>query len=72
MVINEDILRRDTVQLIKQIDVQIAEATASAQHLDISPEQMRDSQGNWVMTPLLHAKATAYNTLVLLQTNMKK
>lgn len=72
MIINEDILRRDTVQLIKQIDEQIAEVTRHAQLAGIPPHRLRDANGGWVMIPLVQAKAQAYNTLVILQTGTKK
>jgi hypothetical protein len=68
MIITQDILRRDTVRLIKQIDAQIKEVEEEAQRAGIPPEKLRDSHNNWVMSPLLMAKAQAYNTLVLLQT----
>lgn len=68
MIINEDILRRDTVQLLNQINVQIDEVTKVARQLGIEPAQLRDEKGNWPLTPLLLAKAQAYSTLVTLQT----
>ena len=68
MIINPDILRRDTIQLIKQIDAQINEVKEEAQQIGIPPEKLRDSSGNWVMSPLLLAKTMAYSTLVTLQT----
>jgi len=67
MIINPDILRRDTIQLIKQIDAQINEVKEEAQQIGIPPEKLRDSSGNWVMSPLLLAKTMAYSTLVTLQ-----
>jgi hypothetical protein len=67
MIINEDILRRDTVQLIKQIDAQIDEVKAYAQELGIEPVKLRDTNGNWVMSPLLLAKTQAYASLITLQ-----
>ena len=68
MIINPDILRRDTIQLIKQIDAQIEEVKEEAKKIGIPPEKMRDANGNWVMSPLLLAKTMAYATLVQLQT----
>jgi hypothetical protein len=53
MIINDDILRRDTVQLLKKIETQIDKAEAQDNQLELSF--------------LLAAKATAYNTLVVLQ-----
>lgn len=67
MNVSPDTLRKETVALIKQIDEQIAEVHRMAELGGINPTRMRDAQGNLFMTPLLHAKATAYNTLVLLQ-----
>ena len=67
MIITQDILRRDTVRLIKQIDAQIEEVEANAEQRGIRSVDVRDDNGNWAMSPLLLAKAQAYNTLVLLQ-----
>jgi hypothetical protein len=67
MIINRDILRRDTIKLIKQIDAQIAEVQEEATRMGIPPEKLRDTNNNWVMSPLLLAKAQAYSSLVLLQ-----
>jgi hypothetical protein len=67
MIINNDILRRDTIQLLKQIEAQISEVHEEARRMGIPPEKMRDANGNWVMSPLLLAKAQTYGMLVLLQ-----
>lgn len=67
MIINKDSLRRDTIQLLKQIDTQIAQVKKKAEEMGVEPEELQNSSG-WVMTPLLLAKAQAYHTLVLLQT----
>lgn len=67
MNINPDILRKETVQLIRQIDTQIGEVEKEAQRFGVSSEKLRVENGNWAMSPLLLAKAQAYNTLVLLQ-----
>ena len=53
MIVSTDALRRDTVALIKQIDEQIAKARTQDNNLELSF--------------LLAGKATAYNTLVMLQ-----
>lgn len=68
MNVSPDILRRETVQLIRQIDAQIEEVKAESIRRGTVPSALRDSTGNWVLSPLLLAKAQAYNTLVLLQT----
>ena len=67
MIINPDILRRDTVQLLNQIEEQIKVVTEEAQGMGIPPVKLRDGNNNWVMIPLLLAKAQAYSTLVQLQ-----
>lgn len=68
MNVSPDILRKETVQLIRQIDLQIKEVEKFAAEIGGEPHQLRDREGNWVLPPLLLAKATAYNTLVMLQT----
>jgi len=67
VIISPDTLRRDTIKLINQIDLQIDEVTREAERLGFPPEKMRDSSGNWVMVPLLLAKTQAYASLILLQ-----
>jgi hypothetical protein len=67
MIINDDILRRDTIQLLRQIDLQINEVNQEAKKLGVKSHELRDSSGNWVMSPLLLAKVQAYSMLVQLQ-----
>ena len=67
MIISPDIMRRDTIQLLKQIDLQIVQVNREATRMGIEGYQLRDSHGNWVMSPLLLAKAQAYTTLVQIQ-----
>jgi len=67
MIINDDILRRETLQLLKQIDMQIKVVEAEAQRRGIEAVTLRDAQGNWVMSPLLLAKVQAYSMLIQLQ-----
>lgn len=67
MNVNPDILRRETVALIREIDKQIEVVKEVADSAGVEVEKMRDRNGTWMMPPLLLAKAQAYNTLVLLQ-----
>lgn len=67
MIISDDILRRDLVQLIRQIDTQMDEVKKQAENLGIEPKQLRDANGNWAISPLLVAKAQAYAALIQLQ-----
>ena len=68
MIINEDIMRRDTIQLLNQINQQIEEVKQQAADMGIEPHKLRDGNNNWVMIPLLQAKTQAYSMLVQLQT----
>lgn len=67
MIISEDILRRDTIRLLKQIDQQIEEVNQAAEKIGIQGYQLYDSAGNWAMIPLLLAKTQVYAILVQLQ-----
>lgn len=64
-----DMLRKDTVGLIKQIDKQIKAVEAAAFAMGCKPEEVRDTNGNWVMSPLLLAKVQAISVLVQLNAN---
>lgn len=66
MNVSYDVLRKETVQLIREIDTQIGEVRTYADSIGTQAHKLRSSDG-WVMPPLLLAKAQAYNTLVLLQ-----
>lgn len=68
MIYNVDNLRKDTVALITTINAQIEELEKIATAQGISSTMLMDGHGNWPLGPLLNAKATAYNTLVMLQT----
>lgn len=57
MIVSPDSLRKDTVALIKEIDIQIEWS-----------HKKRSETSEGALASLLNAKATAYNTLVLLQT----
>lgn len=71
MNVSPDVLRKETVALIRDIELQIDEVKKIAASLDARPEELRDMNGNWPMSSLLQAKAQAYNTLVMLQTPKK-
>lgn len=67
MIINNDILRRDTVRLLKDIDQQIGEVEKQAKITGCEAYELRDGNGNWPLATLLLAKTQAYATLVALQ-----
>lgn len=66
MMINPNMLRRDIARLLNQIDTQIKEVESEAQKAGVKPEEMRDANGNWVMTPLLVAKVQGFAALIQL------
>ena len=68
MIINDDILRRDTIQLLKQVETQIEEVQRQAKQMGVSIYELRNSNGEWPMIPLLLAKTQAYSMLIQLQT----
>lgn len=72
MIISPNDLRRDLVQLIKSINDQIKEIEIEAEEKHIPSAKMRDSYGNFSMTPLLLAKAQAYGALVRLNDQARK
>ena len=67
MIINQDIMRRDTMRLMTQIDTQIEEVNKQAAQIGIKGHELRYSDGTWPMIPLILAKTQAYATLVQLQ-----
>lgn len=67
MNVSPDVLRKETVQLIRDIDKQIAAVEKYAERLGVDPHELHSGSGSWALAPLLLAKATAYNTLAQLQ-----
>ena len=55
----------------KMISEQIDAINDEAERLDVSPLQLRDTNGNYVLTPLLAAKAQILYALVLLNQKEK-
>lgn len=51
--------------------MQIKEVANQAKRMGCLPHEVRNSDGNWALTPLLQAKAMAYNTIVMLQQGKK-
>lgn len=68
MIINDDILRREMIQLLKQVNCQIEEVNRHADQAGIQGYQLRDANGNWVMAPLLLAKTQVLAAIIQLQT----
>lgn len=66
MNVSKNELRKQTVSLIREINEQIEVAQQKAASMKVAPYLLVDTSGNYIMSPLLLAKATAYNTLVKL------
>lgn len=58
-------LGRELSRTMSQINAQIEEVREEAKRMEISPIKMRDTSGNYVLTPLLVAKAQTLHALVL-------
>lgn len=69
MIVSQDVLRKELVSLLKQIDIQVVEIKKEADRHNIRPEQLRDNNGNWVLIPLLTAQVSAISTLAQLNHN---
>ncbi len=72
MIVSPDILRKELVSLLAQIDLQITEIKATAVEEGIRGEYLRDKNGNWPMIPLLSAKVQALSTLAQLNQYQNK
>lgn len=68
MIYNVNELRKGTVALISQINKTIEAVEKRAREMGIEVTDLVDQNDVPVISPLLSAKATAYNTLVMLQT----
>lgn len=64
MIISQNELRKQTVELLRQVDAQIKTVEATAHRHGIDPKELRDDHGNWVMVPLLVARVQVISTLV--------
>ncbi len=71
MIVSPDILRKELLSLMAQIDEQLVEVERTAETFGVKPTQVRDGTGNWVMIPLLVAKVTALSTLTQLNQQEK-
>lgn len=59
-------LGRELGKTVAQINSQLQTVEHDAKRRGISPHDLQDSSGNWVMVPLLAAKAQALHALVLI------
>lgn len=66
MDVSPNALRKETVQVLKQVDEQIAQVKKYANQRGLLPAEVRDERGGWAMSPLLAAKAQCLHTLTLL------
>lgn len=66
MVISNNELRRNVLEILTDIQVQIDEVKKEAALFTMQPSEVKDHNGNWVMVPLLLAKIQAISTLIQL------
>lgn len=56
---------RELSKTLIQINMQIAEIHQEAERMEIAPVKMQDATGNYILAPLLAAKAQTLHALVL-------
>lgn len=59
-------LGHELVRTLSQINNQIEEVKTQAEASEIAPYRLRDTQGNWILIPLLSAKAQCLNALAII------
>jgi hypothetical protein len=72
VIVSPDLLRKELVSLLAQIDGQIIEIKREARQKGLEPKELRTEDGNWVMIPLLAAKVSAISTLAQLNQYQKR
>ena len=60
-------LSMELTELLRHINSQINNVKIEAFHMGISASAMRNTNGDWVMSGLLQAKAQTLSSLVLLR-----
>jgi hypothetical protein len=65
-------LGRELAITLSQINGQIKEIAAEAERMEIAMTKMRDTRGNYVMAPLLAAKAQTLHAIVLVNESKKQ
>lgn len=71
MMTSPDMLRKDTVHTLGQINKAIENLEGEAQNLGMEAHQLRDANNAQPLAPLLLAKVMAINTLVELNYNLQ-
>lgn len=61
------LLRQRLNEVLYRIETQLDEMAQEAQRQDINPYQARDMQGNYIIAPMLLAKAQALAGLAYLE-----
>lgn len=71
MITSPDLLRKETVACLTQINKVIEEIEEEAKRVGLPPHKMRDSSNNFVLAPMLLAKVMAIHTLTDLNSNLQ-
>jgi hypothetical protein len=66
--ISETALRQALRDTLKDVNTSLAVIERQAKRMGVEPQLIRDEHGNWILAPLLVAKAQCIHALVLLQT----
>lgn len=64
MEIRPRVLREELMQTLTLVDAAIDEVKREAKNRRIMATELRDTNGSWVMIPLLSAKATCLSALI--------
>lgn len=59
-------LRKELMESYRELGRVIEEVKRQSVSMEIEPHQMRDAQGNWVLAPLIVARAQILHALVLM------
>lgn len=65
--VSPNTLRKETIAVVKSIDAVVENIEEVARERGCAPEELRDMNGNWILSPLLVARAQCINTLTLLR-----
>jgi hypothetical protein len=72
MEVSPNALRKETVQTLSEIEKVILSIRQEAAIAGVDASKFRDTNGNWVLAPLLVAKAQCLDTLVRLNEATKR
>lgn len=72
MIVSPDVLRRETVQLMKTVEKEMQKFEDEGRLRHISPFQVKDANGNALYATLVAARLSGLNAVALLNEQGKK